>query len=279
MSTSRAKLLFQLATGTGSGKFRIQKLFRLTRFGIFAVFGLIVLSTSSLTIYTVDTQLSEEYATNARNISSTIASASVDILLNQNLSSLQALIDQFIEVEGISYVYITDENGEFLAHTFVPGIPEEIRTGDHSYHDPVERTLSGMREDQTGDFIEVGSPILAGYGGTVHVGTNLQLVNQKVTRAIGQQVWLVCIILFVGIFASIFFVNLAARPLAELLAYAVELARGQAEDPHADGTDGTGSAPIDREFPGESVLARDDEVGTLARLFLHFRRLTQQPGQ
>ena len=45
---------------------KIQKLFQKTRFGIFALFGLIVLSTSILCIYTVDTQLSAEYETNTR---------------------------------------------------------------------------------------------------------------------------------------------------------------------------------------------------------------------
>ena len=72
---------------------KIQKLFQKTRFGIFALFGLIVLSTSILCIYTVDTQLSAEYETNTRNIAKTIADASVDILLNRNLATLQSMID------------------------------------------------------------------------------------------------------------------------------------------------------------------------------------------
>ena len=39
---------------------RIRRLFKWTRFGIFAVFGLIVLSTSILCIYTVDTEMVED---------------------------------------------------------------------------------------------------------------------------------------------------------------------------------------------------------------------------
>ena len=87
---------------------------------------MISLSTSALCIYTVDTHLSSEYESNSRGIAKTIADSSVDILLNRDLSSLQSLIDQFIEIQGISYIYITNEHGEFLAHTFVPGIPTEI---------------------------------------------------------------------------------------------------------------------------------------------------------
>ena len=225
---------------------KIQKLFQKTRFGIFGLFGLIVLSTSILCIYTVDTQLSAEYESNTRNIAKTIADASVDILLNRNLATLQSMIDQFVEIQGIRYIYITSETGEYLAHTFVPGIPEEVRASDPSSTEPVERSIPGM-----GDFVEVGSPILAGVAGTVHVGMDLDLVALKIQRAIGQQVILICIFLVVGVLASIWFVNLAAKPLGGLLAYAVDLAGNRRPDPARD----------------DELLARDDEVGDLARLF------------
>lgn len=225
---------------------KIQKLFQKTRFGIFALFGLIVLSTSFLCIYTVDTQLSAEYASNSKDIAKTIANASVDILLNRNLATLQSMIDQFVEIQGIRYIYITSEKGEYLAHTFVPGIPEEIFESDPSSTEPVERSIPGL-----GDFLEVGSPILAGVAGTVHVGMDLDIVALKIQRAIGQQVILISILLVVGVLASIWLVNLAAKPLGELLAYAVELSDDRKQ-----------------EKPGnDELFARDDEVGDLARLF------------
>lgn len=225
---------------------KIEKLFQKTRFGIFALFGMIVLSTSLLCIYTVDTQLSAEYETNTRNIAKSIADSSVDILLNRNLATLQSLIDQFVEIQGIRYIYITSERGEYLAHTFVPGIPEQILASDPSNTEPVERSIPGM-----GDFIEVGSPILAGVAGTVHVGMDMDIVALKIQRAIGQQVILISILLVVGVLASIWLVNLAAKPLGNLLDYAVDLAG----DPGKD------------EEPEDELLARDDEVGDLARLF------------
>ncbi len=236
---------------------KIRRLFQKTRFGIFAVFGLIVLSTSILCIYTVDTELSAEYEVNTQNIAKTIADSSAGILLNQNLATLQSLVDQFLEIQGIRYIYITSETGEFLAHTFVPGIPEEILQSDHASTDPVERSLPGM-----GDFIEVGSPILAGVAGTVHVGMDLDVVALKIQRAIGQQVYLICVILVLGVLASIWFVNLAAKPLADLLAYAVDLARdGETED-----------------LAERDILVREDEVGDMARLFLHVARRGTRSG-
>ena len=230
---------------------KIHKLFQRTRFGIFAVFGVIVLSTSALCLYTVDTELRAEYEINSKNIAKTVADSSVDILLNRDMATLQSLVDQFIEIQGIRYIYITSETGEYLAHTFVPGIPGEILASDHRNTEPVERELPGL-----GNFVEVGSPILAGVAGTVHVGMDLDVVSLKIQRAFGQQIYLVSGILVLGVLAAIWLVNLAAKPLGELLAYAVELAKG-----------GDEQALSERD-----ILGRDDEAGHLARLFLHVVR-------
>ena len=180
---------------------KIQKLFQKTLVGIFFLFAVISLSTSALCVYTVDTHLSSEYESNSRGIAKTIADSSFDILLNRDLSSLQSLIDQFIEIQGISYIYITNEHGEFLAHTFVPGIPTEIAQSDQSDHSStasVERHLPGM-----GDFVEVSSPILAGVAGAVHIGMDTGLIALKIQRAVGQQVYLISSIFVIGVFSTI----------------------------------------------------------------------------
>ena len=236
---------------------KIPKLFRKTLFGVFFLFGVIGVSTSLLCIYTVDTHLSKEYEANSKGIAKTIADASVNILLNSNLTALQSLIDQFIEIQGVSYIYITSETGEILAHTFVPGIPEEIRAGDMTSTTTVERSLPGM-----GDFIEVASPILAGVAGTVHIGMDTGLIALKIQRAIGQQIYLICIIFVVGVFAAIWFVNYAARPIDGVLNFAVGLARERPSD----------------GATGQKLLVRNDEAGDLARLFLHFSQATDIRG-
>ena len=230
---------------------KVQKLFQRTLFGVFALFGFIGISTSILLIDTVNSYLSEEYETNSVGIAQSIADASVDILLNRDLAALQSLIDQFVEIQGISYVYITDETGEFLAHTFVPGIPEQIRNADRTDTTTVERQLPGM-----GDFVEVSRPILAGVAGAVHVGMDTGAIALQVQRAIGRQVYLISIVFVVGVAAAIWLVNLAARPIGDVLTYAVALARGEEEQ----------TAPV------QGVLGRKDEAGQLARLFLHFSR-------
>ena len=231
----------------------VQKLFRIPLFGIFLLFGIIAVSTSWVCIATVDSQLSEEYESNSAGIAQTIADASVDIILNRDLSALQSLIDQFLEIQGISYIYIVDENGEFLAHTFVPGIPEEILASDPANTETVERQLSGADT-----FVEVGSPILAGVAGTVHIGMDKSVITLKIQQAVGRQMYLISSIFLVGIIAAVALMNLAAKPVESLLGYAVQLAREEQEG-------GSAQHPL---------LERDDEAGQLARLFLYFSRVS-----
>ncbi len=236
---------------------KIKRLFQKTLFGIIAVFGLIGLSTSILAVRTVNDHLSDEYISNSQNIAKTIADSSVDILLNRDLATLQSLIDQFLGIQGIKYIYITNESGEYMAHTFVPGIPEEILAGDPQNTETVNRSLPGI-----GDCVEVGSPILAGVAGTVHVGMDRGLINLKIQRAIGQQAWLIGVAFIIGVGAAIWFVNLAANPIGQVLAYAATLA-------------GSTTQPV---ASGEEVLARKDEAGDLARLFQFFARPASERG-
>jgi sensor histidine kinase regulating citrate/malate metabolism len=230
---------------------RVAKLFQKTMFGIFLLFALIAVSTSALCVYTVDKQLSMEYEGNSRTIAQTIANSSMDIILNRDLSTLQSLIDQFKEIQGIKYIYIVNEDGDMLAHTFVPGIPKEILATDRRVVATAQRTLQGF-----GDFVEVSSPILDGIAGSVHVGMDKGLIALRIQTAIGQQVYLISIIFIVSIIGAFLLVNIAAKPLGRLGGYAMHLAAPE--------------APVTLKAEEmQALLERNDEVGQLARLFHH----------
>jgi sensor histidine kinase regulating citrate/malate metabolism len=230
---------------------RVAKLFQNTMFGIFLLFGVIAVSISALCIRTVDDQLSTEYEANSRAIAQSIANSSMDIILNRDLSTLQSLVDQFKEIHGIEYIYITDEQGDILAHTFVPGVPKEITSGDPKAAATIQRSLAGI-----GDFLEVASPILDGVIGAVHVGMDQGAVALKVRTAIARQAYLISIIFIVTIIASYLLVGLAARPLAQLDRYARQLAA-----PDAPGA----LTPAEVQ----ALLERKDEAGQLARVVRH----------
>ncbi len=234
---------------------KIRKLYRPTRAGFFGLFALVVLATSTLSIITLLRELRAEYENQGQSIVQNIADSSVDIILNRNLPTLQSLIDQFVEIESIRYIYILSEEGEYLAHTFVPGIPQEIRdaneatreaTGSVSTTGSVERSIPG-----TGDFLEVGAPILSGEVGNVHVGMDLELLGQRSRRAVGDQIVLLCIVLIGGVFATVLFLKFTFGPLDLLLEQTVRMAHGDAP-----------------ELSNE-LLGRKDEIGDIARMLVH----------
>jgi hypothetical protein len=226
------------------------KLFRGSLFGIYLLFGLIAVSTSALCIYTVNKQLSREYAVNSVAISHAIAHASEAVLQTRDVSSLQALLDQNHEIQGISYLYVTDEHGDFIAHTFVPEVPAEIFAEHGKRLDAVERNLNGI-----GEVIEVGSPILEGLAGSVHVGMDESMVALKIRSAVGKQVYLISILFILSIAVSFWLMNRAAAPLHRLADYARQVAGLQPK------------ALTEEEVA--ALLGRNDEAGELARLYRH----------
>ncbi|MGK0198713.1 MAG: hypothetical protein ACI91J_001990 [Yoonia sp.] len=117
----------------------------------------------------------------------------------------------------------------------------------------VDRQITGL-----GEFVEVGSPILAAVGG----GMDRGLIALKIQRAIGRQIYLISIIFVSGIFAASWFVNLAAKPVGELMNYAVQLAPSES----------SAKQPV----AGEELLAPNGEIGQLARLFLYFSKIVDQ---
>ena len=158
---------------------KIARYYQKTLFGMFALMGLIVISTSALYVYTVDRQLTDDLLTNNTAIARSIANSNVALIVNQNYSALQSIIDQFIEIKGVSYVFVVDETGTIIAHTFVPGVPKEIASNYKDGRPTYDRALKGM-----GNFTEVTANILAGEAGRIHVGMDKGYMALQVQTAI-----------------------------------------------------------------------------------------------
>lgn len=228
---------------------RIARFYQKTLFGMFALMGLVVVSTSVLYVYTVDRQLTDDLLKNSRAIARSIADSNVDLIVEGNYSALQSIIDQVAEMPGISYVFVVDKEGVIIAHTFVPGVPDEIASSYREGRDVYDRTLAGI-----GRFSEVTAGIEAGEAGRVHVGADKGYIALQVQTAIGKQMHVLTIIFVVSVLVSYGLMYQVSRPLAHLGRYAwnslSEEDRG--EPPHPSHV--------------ERLLQRTDEVGELGRI-------------
>ncbi|HZB96026.1 MAG TPA: hypothetical protein VE268_08700 [Herpetosiphonaceae bacterium] len=228
---------------------RIARFYQKTLFGMFALMGLIVGSTSALYVYTVDRQLTDDFLKNSRTIARSIANSNIDLIVHQNYSALQSIIDQFVEISGISYVFVVDEKGVIIAHTFVPGVPDEIAADYKDAKDVYDRALAGL-----GNFSEVTAPILAGEAGSVHVGMDKGYIALQVQTAIGKEVYLLSIIFVVSVLASYGLMYQVSRPLEHLGSYAW----------HSLSREKRASPPDPSQV--KRLLERTDEVGELGRV-------------
>jgi sensor histidine kinase regulating citrate/malate metabolism len=227
----------------------IARFYQKTLFGVFAMIGLIVALTSALYVYTVDRQLTGDFLKNSRTIARSISDSNVDLIVHRNYSALQSIIDQFVEIAGISYVFVVDEKGVIIAHTFVPGVPDEILADYKDAKDVYDRALSGL-----GNFSEVTAGILAGEAGYVHVGMDKNYIALQVQTAIGKEVYLLSIILIVSVLVSYGLIYLVSRPLDQLRNYAW----------HSLSSEKHGSPPDPSQV--KRLLERTDEVGELGRI-------------
>lgn len=227
---------------------RIARFYQKTLFGVFALMGLILVSTSIIYVHTVDRQLTDYFLNSSRSIARAIANSDSDLIVNQNYPALQSVIDQYVETPGISYVFVVDGDGTIIAHTFVPGVPDEIAADYKGDKDTYDRTLAGL-----GSFSEVTAGIIGGQAGRVHVGMDKGYFALQVQTAIGKVVYLLTIIFVVSVLVTYGLMYQVSRPLHLLGNFAWHTLSGEKH-----------SAPSANQL--QPLLERTDEVGELGRL-------------
>ncbi len=204
---------------------------------------------TALLSWRMDGYLTQEHTSKATAIAESIAGAGGELLLNRDTATVQAMIDQYLDIDGVSYVFLTDDEGQILCHTFAPCVPDEVTR------------LPGRREGTTvraavlpgvGESLDVCAPIVSGEVGYVHVGMDRGAIRAAVRAAVLKQAVLMAILFLGGLAVVLTLVARLSRPLCRLAEYAQRLASG----------DGAAAAEV-------PATARNDEVGRLAEAFRH----------
>lgn len=220
---------------------RMSKIFQKTLLLNFVLFGVISISMSLVSALTLYNHMTDEYISKGQAIASSIASSSVEILLNRDLSTIQAMIDQFKAIDGAVYVYVQDENGDIISHTFVPCVPEILK---HSHSSPNKFSKREIDLPEFGKVIDITKPILAGMAGYVHVGMDKELISKYVWIAIAKLQVVMFFIFWASVFLLYITVNRISEPLNKLTEYARKLS--------------------DHDFSASIEITSNDEIGLLA---------------
>lgn len=249
-------------------KMNTSRLFTKTLILIVILFGVIATATSILSGWTLYRSLTDEYQSKGIAIAKGVADSSVEILLNRDLATVQAIIDQFGEIGGVAYVFVSDSQGEIVSHTFVPAVPKEVlplikeSKANPSTGDVVTTTL---RVEGLGDFIHIYAPILAGVAGFVHVGMDQGFIRAQIWATVVKQQLLMFAILVLSIVAAYIFVNRISRPLNQLADYTHSLAE----------QDFAAAVDIPAEIEALPQKSKD-EIGKLAASFIDMERTLQR---
>ncbi|HEX2933070.1 MAG TPA: SpoIIE family protein phosphatase [Candidatus Binatia bacterium] len=243
-------------------------LFTKTLLLIIILFGIIATGTSILAAWNQYRNLTREYQSKGVAIAKSIAQSSVELLLNADVSTIQSVVDQFTEIEGVSYVIVFDSKAEAISHTFVPTVPGavlELQRQIRSRAFNGGTSTNNLHIEGMGDFLDVAAPILAGVAGSVHVGMDRALIRSRIWSAVATQQELMFVIFLLSVLAAYAFVKRISQPLKQLAAHAGKLATQNFSEPV------TGPSDIDH-LPKKS----QDEVGKLAGSFITMEHALRQ---
>src|SRR6266446_7038224 len=174
------------------------------------VFGVAMIATAMSSAWRINDNMTTQYESKGKAIANSIADSSLEILLNRDLSTVQATIDQYREIEGVAYVFVVDAHEQVIAHTFEPGIPEEVRRLEGNEEVTINQRIAITGK---GEFIDVASPMLAGKAGYVHVGMNRGDIRTAIWSAIRNQVVLMFFIFLLSVLAAYSLMNKIVQPL------------------------------------------------------------------
>lgn len=230
-------------------------LFKKTLLLMVGMFGLIAIVTSISIGLELHKVLTDEYRTKGIAISKGISTSAVELILTRDASTIQATIDQYLNIRGVLYVLVVNDEQEVISHTFVPAVPAELL--DFQPHNNGQHTLVRTLEIKgVGTVMDISEPILSGLIGYVHVGMDVGLIKKAFWHAMIKQQGIILAIFIFCVLLAYFLVGKISSPLVHLTKMARSLARYDFSSGH--------------DFAGEKELQKissRDEIGGLADAF------------
>jgi two-component system, NtrC family, sensor kinase len=182
---------------------------------VVAVFG-------SVNLFFLNSSLSDlsnkEIKNDGLSIASIIAERSIDLILYDDISSLDKMVSDIIKADSkIAYVIVTDKSGKVLAHTFEQSVPsklmalnklidsaynKEIRIKDINDPDKVIRNMTVQ--------------ILGGSLGKVNIGVYEENFLNSIKSINSFFLSMVALFLFFGILGALFFSYIITFPIKKV---------------------------------------------------------------
>jgi len=116
--------------------------------------------------------LTAELESKGKAIVKTLSMQTQQALLRNDSTTVQGLLDEIDRVEDVQYVFVVDDKGETVAHTFVPIFPAEIRTSNVVPNGSAHIQAKRLNYRNSG-ILDLAAPLMLGVMGEAHVGMNI----------------------------------------------------------------------------------------------------------
>lgn len=193
----------------------------------------------NLLLFVGHNEVKERGISIARNVSI----HSEELIMVENQLGLMQLLSKTAEIEeDVVYIFITNQYGQIVAHTFENGFPKELRDVNILQKGSDENAqLLEINNERIYDF---GVKIVGGSLGEVHLGISESALEHNVTEIVFKFVTILSIVALLGTLLSSFFASSIIVPLRKLTMLAERI--------------GTG------DFSVRTNIISRDEIGALA---------------
>lgn len=194
---------------------------------LIVVMGLLTMGAISTIVEQAMTQqLEEQGLTYSRMAADNVANP----LLDGNLLIVQRTIENLLQNgSGISYVYVIDDSGRVVAHTFSGGFPSNLTNLNILNPTQVTNTIL-LNVPSQGLIRDVGVRILEGLNAEIHIGFSQNSILQWIYNVRKLMVSLTIYGVLIGSVAALILSTLITKPLKKLAAHALRLGKGDLEE-------------------------------------------------
>jgi signal transduction histidine kinase len=192
------------------------------------ILGLVFLLGASITLVvrsSLQQAMVHELEARAISVANDLANRSTDLILINNLYALQQLIRETQNNHpDIRYIFILDDHGQVLVHTFGEGFPSDLAN--------MNMNLSLMQanleiiETTEGQVRDIAAPIFEGRAGTLRIGFSDTVISRAVSDVTSQMALATVLVSTTGIAAAIFLTWILTQPILQLAVSARAVGEG-----------------------------------------------------
>ncbi|MEW6068881.1 MAG: EAL domain-containing protein [Nitrospirota bacterium] len=191
-------------------------------------------------------KLHNELRQNGIFITKLLAEMSSNYVLTEKWIPLQLMINDYMSGDkDIKYIFISDENGKVLAHTFKQGFPADLKEANIP-NIGEEYSIQHFKTEM-GLIHEVAAPVMKGEIGVVHIGISEDKIQRSVSDINKMLLWIMLSVMVIGGIIVVVFSMRLTQPLSVL----------------ADAAKAFGSGNLE----GKVNVTTRDEIGQLGDTF------------